>query len=87
MMDRIQNIRAFEEIIFDLLNDYTKDVNTYPSDAVLQINTQSYDISIESPVVDNDIDNISLSELISAEDDEIDCDAVNELANKYFFVR
>lgn len=84
-MNRIQDIRAFEEHIFDALNDYIKDIDMYPSDAVLQINTQSKEISIESPSTDND--NISLSELIPAEDCEINCDAVNSLTNKYFFVR
>ncbi|MFR9545706.1 MAG: hypothetical protein SNJ29_09040 [Rikenellaceae bacterium] len=82
-MDRIQDVRAFEEAVFDALNDYIKDADMYPSDAVLQINTQSYEVSIESTATCNGIDNISLSELISAEGDEIDCDTVNELANRY----
>lgn len=86
-MDKIQDIRAFEEVISDALNDFMENTDQYPSDAVLHVNSKSYELSIESPVIDEGIDCISLSELISIEDNEIDGDAVNELANKYFFVR
>lgn len=84
-MDRIQDIREFEEMIFDALKEFMETPELYPLDAVLQINSQSMEISIDSPTKDENVDNISLTKLL--DNDIIDCDEINEIANKYFFVR
>ncbi len=84
-MDRIQDIRAFEEVIYDALNELIENRDQFPLDAVLRIDSQSMDVSIDSPIEGDCIDNISLFKLI--DENEIDCDMVNELACKYFFVR
>lgn len=37
-MDRIQNVRVFEEVIFYALNKYIKAIEQFHEDSVLQIN-------------------------------------------------
>lgn len=88
-MDRIQDIRAFEEQIFDVLEEYINNKETYSSDVVLQIDTHSMEVSISMPSLLDGLDNILIDSLTSIEGETTtaDCDAINELANKYFFVR
>lgn len=88
-MDSIQDIRAFEELIFDVLEEYINNKESYSPGVVLQINTYSMEVSISMPSLLDGLDNILIDSLTSIEDKIItaDCDAINELANKYFFVR
>lgn len=88
-MDRIQDIRAFEELIFDVLEEYINNKESYSPSVVLQIDTHSMEVSISMPSLLDGLDNILIDSLTSIEDETItaDCDAINKLANKYFFVR
>lgn len=89
-MDRIQDIRAFEEQIADLIELYIKngDAHFMPN-SVLQIETKAMEVSIGTALEFPWVDNIDLDALIRFEDGvrEPDGDAINELASKYFFVR
>ncbi len=89
-MDRIQDLRAFEEQITDLIDDYINNSDTnYMPNSVLQIETKEMSVSIGTALEFPWVDNINLDTLIRFEDGvrEPDCDAINELASKYFFVR
>ena len=69
------------------INDY----EDYDDDVVLAINDKNYEVVIDSAKnLSDDYVQYDLSELIRHDEQgfiEPDCDATNELANKYFFVR
>lgn len=88
--DRIQDLKRFEEQIFDVLHEYIDNKEDYPNDAVLIVSNSNHKVSIdskdESPkCATYGIENYLRSD--DAGDIEPDVDAVNELASKYFFVR
>lgn len=86
----IQDIRAFDNAIFDMVEEYLKD-----NDNIINENDGIYidsDLSL-SIISINDVadkDNFyPISGLIRMDENnmiEADCDATDELANKYIFI-
>lgn len=88
-MHRIQNLRSFEECVSEVIEEYINNKGLYPSNGVLQINTLSMEVSIDLSSDEEHIDNISLTGILSSDGNlcEINYDAINNLASKYYFVR
>lgn len=84
--DRIQDLKRFEERIFDTIQEYVDNEDNYPTDAVLQIDSTSMRVLVDSPSEMESVDNIPLLELISINDKEVDCDRIYSLVNKYMFI-
>lgn len=89
-LDRIQDLREFEERIFDAIQEYVDNIDNYPADAVLAIN----DITKEFVIDKNDeypqCTTYKIVHLVCFNENghnEPDADAINELASKYIFVR
>lgn len=90
-INSIQELRAFDQEIWDKVQEYINDYEDYDDDVVLAINDKNYEVVIDSAKnLSDDYVQYDLSELIRHDEQGIiepDCDATNELANKYFFVR
>lgn len=90
-MDTIQELRAFNQQIWDKVQEYLNDRECYSPDVVLAINGNTYEIDIDSPSnLSKDFEQYQLAALIRKDEHgnfEPDCDATNEIANQYFFVR
>jgi len=90
-INSIQELRAFDQEIWDKVQEYINDYEDYDDDVVLAINDKNYEVVIDSAKnLSDDYVQYDLSELIRHDEQgsiEPDCDATNELANKYFFVR
>lgn len=90
-INSIQELRAFDQEIWDKVQEYINDYEDYDDDVVLAINDKNYEVVIDSAKnLSDDYVQYDLSELIRHDEQgfiEPDCDAINELANKYFFVR
>ena len=89
--DTIQDLMAFDQQIWDTIQEYLENKNNYPSNVVLAIDSNSYEIVIDTPTnLTSQFEQYQLSGLIRKDDQgnpEPDCDATNDIANKYFFVR
>ncbi len=89
--DSIQDLRAFDERIFETIQEYINNKNSYPVDAVLAISNETKEIIIDSPEkLANNIDKYELSSLIFTNEEgqqEPDNDETFEIASKYYFVR
>lgn len=89
--DSIQDIRAFDQLIWDKVQEYIEDKDAYSSDTVLGIHSSTYEVIVDSAKnLSDDYELYQLSTLIRLDEQgslEPDCDATNEVANKYFFVR
>lgn len=88
--DTIQKLRAFDNQIFDAVQEYLNDRNDYAADVVLAINPKSHAISIDSPAACNGLEQYPIASLIRNDENgntEPDCDATYELASNYYFVR
>lgn len=86
----IQNIRAFDNAIFDMVEEYLK-----LNDTIVNENDGIYidsDLTLSIVSINNvtDKDNFHpISNLVRIDENnmiEADCDATNELANKYIFM-
>lgn len=86
----IQDVRAFDEAIFEMVEGYLKD-----NDNIINENDGIYisndlSLSIESMNDVTDRDNFyPISKLVRLDENnmiETDCDATDELANKYIFI-
>lgn len=90
-INSIQELRAFDQEIWDKVQEYINDSEDYSDDVVLAINDKNYEVVIDSAKnLSDDYKQYDLSSLIRADEHglmEPDCDATNDLANKYFFVR
>ncbi|MBR5168498.1 MAG: hypothetical protein IKW86_10610 [Salinivirgaceae bacterium] len=90
-MDTIQDIRAFDQWILDVVQDYIEKQDCYASDAVLAIDSKNFTVYVESTKnLTADAEKYQLAELIRQDEKgctEPDCDATNVIACKYFFVR
>ena len=90
-INSIQELRAFDQEIWYKVQEYINDYEDYDDDVVLTINDKNYEVVIDSAKnLSDDYVQYDLSELIRHDEQgfiEPDCDATNELANKYFFVR
>ncbi len=88
--DTIQELRAFDNDVFEAVQEFLDNRDGYQEDVVLSVNPKTHEICIDSPSNCNGLDQYSITTLIRKADDgtdEPDCDATNELASKYFFVR
>ena len=89
--DSIQDVRAFDEQIWETVQEYLDEKDCYSSDVVLAINGDTHEIMVESPskLTDN-YDQYNLSSLIRPDEEgnpEPDGDATEEIANLYFCIR
>lgn len=88
--DTIQQLRAFDDKIFDAVQEYLNDRASYAADSVLAINPKTKEITIDSPAATPKCEHYQFDTLIRTDEQgnpEPDCDATNELASKYYFVR
>ena len=88
--DTIQDLRVFEEKIFDVIQEYIDDLEIYSSDASMVINKSTLDISIENAAMSDNYDIYPIQNLVEKGDDDIlePCaDTIADIASKYFFVR
>lgn len=90
-MDTIQELRAFNQLILEKVQEYLNDRDCYGSDVVIAINNDSYDVVIDSPTnLSKDFEQYPIATLIRNDEQgnlEPDCDATDQIANQYFFVR
>ena len=90
-MDTIQELMAVEQQILETIQEYLDDKGNYPDDVVLAINSTNYEIVIDSPSnLSDEYEQYQLSSLIRQDEQgnpEPDCDATNDIANQYYFVR
>lgn len=86
----IQDLRRFDEEIFDKVQEYINDKEIYSSDPFLIINAKTLELEIVNSVISQKIDAILISSLLTQEHDsrlEPNTDAIFELASKYILVR
>lgn len=90
-MDTIQDIRAFDQRIWDVVREYIENQDSYASDAVLAIDSKNHTVYVESTKnITDGTEQYQLATLIRQDEQghtEPDCDATNDIACKYFFVR
>ncbi|MBP1631399.1 MAG: hypothetical protein H6Q15_2292 [Bacteroidetes bacterium] len=83
---------AFDQNIYDLVNEYLQDSSSYPDNAYFAINTASKEIEI-GILQDFDADwiNYPIEELLRVNENnamkEVDIDVTFDIAYEYFFVR
>lgn len=86
----IQDIRAFDESIFDMVEGYLKDNNNIINENDGIYIDSNLSVSVESINDITDKDNFHpISKLVRFDENnmiEVDCDATDELANKYIFI-
>lgn len=88
--DTIQDLQAFNEQIFDIIQEYVENKDCYPESPALIINTSSLQLCIDGLEDNPGCDIYPLSELTRIDDDgsiEPDADATFDIASKYIFVR
>ena len=81
----IQDLRVFDNKIFDILQEYCDNRDAYPVDAVLAIHPQTLDITIDSPNLVDGYETYAIKPLLRG--NEPDGEETNDLATKYIFVR
>lgn len=90
-MDTIQELRAFDQLIWEKVQEYLNDRDCYSSDVVIAINSDTYEVVIDSPTnLSKDFEQYPIDTLIRKDEQgnlEPDCDATDEIANQYYFVR
>lgn len=86
----IQDIRAFDNAIFDMVEEYLKDNNNIVNENDGIYIDSDLTLSIISINEVTDKDNFHpISSLVRLDENnviEADCDATDELANKYIFI-
>ena len=89
--DSIQDLRAFDERIFEAIQEYINNKDIYPTDAVLAINNETKEIIIDSPEkLAKNIDKYELTSLIYTNEEgqeKPDNDETFEIASGYYFIR
>lgn len=89
--DSIQDLKAFEERIYDAIQEYLDNREAYSKDAVLGICNKTKEIVIDNKAnINAKFDKYELSTLIRKNEqgsDEPDGDSIYELACGYYFVR
>ena len=86
----IQDLRSFDQIIFDIIQDYIVNITLYSSSAMLIINPTTLELNINEDDCGDNPESILVSSLTRIGEDghlEPDIDATFELASKYIFVR
>ena len=82
----IQDLRAFENKIYDALYDYCEDREGYGEDAILAINPMTLEVKVDNRYfLSVSFETYEIEPLLLGS--EPDVDAINDLANKYIFVR
>lgn len=88
--DSIQDLKTFDNKIFETIEDFLNNKENFAVDSVLAINTKTKAISITSPAYCEGCDQYAINSLIRTDEQgnhEPDCDATYEVASKYYFVR
>lgn len=82
----IQDLRAFDNEIFNALQDYCDDREGYGEDAILAINPATLEVKVDNRYfIPIDWETYEIEPLLRG--NEPDCDETNDLAHKYIFVR
>ena len=82
----IQDLRAFANKIYDALYDYCDDKDAYDEDVILGISPITLEVKLDNRyLLPRDFEMYEVDTLISR--GEPDFFAINDLANKYIFVR
>lgn len=82
----IQDLRAFDNEIFNALQDYCDDCDGYDEDAILAINPLTLEVKVDNRYfIPSNWETYEIEPLLR--DSEPDCDETNDLAHKYIFVR
>ena len=82
----IQDLRAFDDKIFNALQDYCDDRKGYDEDAILAINPATLEVKVDNRYfIPLDWETYEIEPMLRG--NEPDCDETNDLAHKYIFVR
>ena len=81
----IQDLRAFDDKIYEALQEYCDNRDAYPVDAVLAIHPQTLEILIDSPNLLKGYEIYAIKPLLRG--DEPDGEETNDIACNYIFVR
>jgi len=88
--DTIQELRNFDDQLFEAVQEYLDNKAAYPTNSVLAINAKNKKKSIASPADCAKCDQHALTSLIHTDENgnlEPNCDATHDLASQYYFVR
>lgn len=89
--DTIQNKRAFEDDLCDVLQEHLSNAGLSGDDSVLAINPRTREATIVSrAIIPSGVETYGLSPLYSTDDNDApipDIDAVTNFASQYFLVR
>lgn len=88
--DTIQELRNFDNQLFEAVQKYLDNKTSYPVNFVLAINAKNKNISIASPADCTKSDQYALTSLIHTDENgnlEPNCDATHDLTSQYYFVR
>ncbi len=88
--DTIQELRNFDDQLFEAVQEYLDNKEAYPANSVLAINAETKNISIVISADCTNCDQYELASLIRNSEQgttEPDCDATCEIASQYYFVR
>lgn len=87
----IRTFREFENIICDVVEEYINDIDNYDNTYYLVINSKTYNVAIENGNrINGDDEKFDLNKFVQRNENgalEVDIDAVNEVANKFLFVK
>lgn len=90
--DSISELRAFEQRIYDVIQEFIDEINNHDEENYLIINKQNLAVSVGAKSGDEN-DYYLIDDYISVEDTEDNpelypnADAISELASGYIFVR
>ena len=89
--DTIQDLRAFDQLIMEKVQEYIDDRDLYDADTVLGINCKTLELVLDLPSeLTREFEQYQLETLIRLDENgnpEPDCDATYEVASQFFFVR
>lgn len=88
MCDSIQDLRAFSQKVYDIVEEYLNDNNIVEDEGVYVDETTTPAIINKADAIDSDRF-YPIKDLLRDEDGSIepDCDIIEEIASQYFFVR
>jgi hypothetical protein len=89
--DTIQDLRAFDQLVWDKVQEYLDDHDLYDAETVLGINCKTHELVLDLPSnFTSEFEQYQLATLIRLDENgnpEPDCDATYEVASQFFFVR
>lgn len=87
----IRTFREFENIIFDVVDEYINDIDNYDNTYCLVINSKTYNVAIENiNRLNEDDEKYDLNTFVQRNENgvlDVNIDAVENVAGKYLFVK